>query len=868
MPSLKFNILVDNKAGKVAMEQFANETDAAFKRAAAAVSKVSLSALPEHEQAVVKVQRRYQALGTQIDQLAKSGRITSDMAAKWHNDVGTRMKGDLSALEKQGQESFGRLANYARMAAIAMAGMGLKRIFTEGLEAVEDYSIKVASLSAFITTFSQKTTDGDLAGGFKDALGYAQRLVPALEMIDSKTIASGKDLGVMAETMAMNGVLLDIDNQKQVKGFINIANALKLVTAGQNQDIQMRQEINALLQGQIRATDRLPKLLAAIDPELEAHLKLWKAQGTTVEHIGEMLQGFGASADLIEQTWAAVGSSLETVKDRVLRDGFKPAYVDLLAIANEIRSSLVDAEGQLTPLAKKIQGEMATAYDNVKVSITSIKAIYDTLPDWMVGPAGIGLVGGIMFGKKGALMLASGAVVADYAKDMARLAGLASGGQVGWGDIATAGHDDRKQLLADFEAKQKGERAAIEKALAAAVGRESQLRSTGGDLIDRMFGDPKELAKLNREIASYQAQLKALDLENKKVAAAATAPKLAPAPMDQEAKKKMGKELAAAQKKEAAEVSKAHKEALDDLSGQMDALAHVQDAYSSATLSSLSKEEQAVAKVAEEYRKKRYAVQDAARLGLPMSQDPAEIMAGLDTQQAAENLEILNKLEKEAYAYDSALEKVGETGKSVAEDMDGAFKNWASNMSKDFNEVLWGAEVTFDGILESFGKMITQMMIQESIVAPLKSAYDSGGGVTGMAGSVVEALFGSSGAGTPEAFSQVSAYDSMMTNPTFSYASGIDYVPSDRIAKIHEGERVVPASQNNGGGGVQVNVINNASGTQATATERTDSGGARIIDVLVEQIEGKMGARVAQGKGLAPVFEGRYALNSAYGMAR
>lgn len=247
-------------------------------------------------------------------------------------------------------------------------GLFREEVFA-GLKAVEDYNLKVASMTAFITTFSETAAQGDLAGGFREANEYAQALVSRVELLDAKTIASGQDLQVLVETMAMNGVILDINNKKQEEGFVNIATALKLVTAGQNQDIQMRQEINALLQGQIRATDRLPKLLQAIDPHLAKHLEQWKQEGTLIENVGALLKGFGASGDLVSATWAAIGSSMETIHNRVMRGGMLPMYEDLLAIAKQANEAFIDQNGNLTEMGRIVQGSIAVAWLDIKNTV-------------------------------------------------------------------------------------------------------------------------------------------------------------------------------------------------------------------------------------------------------------------------------------------------------------------------------------------------------------------------------------------------------------------------------------------------------------------------------------------------------------------
>lgn len=251
----------------------------------------------------------------------------------------------------------------------------LREEFIGGLKAVEDYNIRVASMAGFITQFSRKGAEGNLVEAFQEANTYAGQLVEKLEIIDAKTIATGKDLSIMAETFLKNGQLLDIYNEKQIEGFVNIANALKLVTQGQNQEIQMRQEINALMKGQLRPTDQLGKLLQKINPDIKEQLRLWADQGVVIERVGEMLFGMKAAGESIEATWEAVGTSLKTIHDRVLRDAFRPTYENLIELAIELRDKFVDVNGELTETGKTLQGDIKVFLEDASVIIGDIYAI-------------------------------------------------------------------------------------------------------------------------------------------------------------------------------------------------------------------------------------------------------------------------------------------------------------------------------------------------------------------------------------------------------------------------------------------------------------------------------------------------------------
>ncbi len=218
------------------------------------------------------------------------------------------------------------------------------------------------------------------------------------------------------------------------------------------------------------------------------------------------------------------------------------------------------------------------------------------------------------------------------------------------------------------------------------------------------------------------------------------------------------------------------------------------------------------------------------------------------------------------------LEELKNKGTDTAKDLEQAFSGWASNMAKDLNDVVWGADLSFSTIGESFAKMITQMIIQMQVVKPLmeslfptddKGKSISGGGLSGFittAGSWLGSFFhegGTVGSSAPtHSFSP-----SLFANaPRFH--SGL--APDEFPAILQTGEQVLSRRQvAQGGGNVQVIVNNNATGTQAQARERTDSGGNRVIEVFIEQIKGAIAGDISRGDGAIPS-----AMTRTYGLNR
>ncbi len=92
-------------------------------------------------------------------------------------------------------------------------------------------------------------------------------------------------------------------------------------------------------------------------------------------------------------------------------------------------------------------------------------------------------------------------------------------------------------------------------------------------------------------------------------------------------------------------------------------------------------------------------------------------------------------------------------------------------------------------------------------------------------------------------------------------------MPDEFPAILQKGETVLPKGVS-AGSPVTVNVYE-APGTQAKVQQRDDGNGGLTLDVIISQVEDKLSANVAMGRGsLAPVLQSTYGLNRTAGSYR
>ena len=182
-------------------------------------------------------------------------------------------------------------------------------------------------------------------------------------------------------------------------------------------------------------------------------------------------------------------------------------------------------------------------------------------------------------------------------------------------------------------------------------------------------------------------------------------------------------------------------------------------------------------------------------------------------------------------AYDNYMEKSRNVAKTTEDLFTNAYQSIEGAMA-DFLFNPW--EKGCKGMLQSFGTIV-QKMIAMAVAADLNRRLLGAVGTPtsgGWLSSLMQA-FGMGGTATTAAVASAMPGDALdnllaLTGNFASFAVGTDYVPRDMIAQIHQGEKIIPAAQNNGAGGQTIHITVNVNGNQSAPDVRRSAGqGAR-----------------------------------------
>jgi len=384
-------ILVMAGRGEAAVDRLSNSFQQLGIRSTASIQEERAAAVAAYQQIEAsgvatwqEIQTAHAAMVARVKALdleAQFGRGASGVKTLRQNldDVGT----SLNKLKP------GVVSLVASLAAF-YAGSKLWEGFRSGIKSVDDFDQAIVKTAALITTLQ---TGKDIASDYERAKVYAQGLNDELMRIDSRTTLNLTNLQDITEEMVKQGVVLDYTNKEQLSGFTNIANAVAVYSANGAKEAQLRQEIAALLRGEVNQNSQLASMLQrTVDGPLQKYVEQWKQSGTFVQEVGARLKGFGPAADDLAESWGAVKSSFETAMSLVLRAGFTDIVKEIAGWLGKINEYLKTHREEL---GGKIKEGWETAKSLISGAATVAKAVYDNFEPFAALFIGGALIGGV-----------------------------------------------------------------------------------------------------------------------------------------------------------------------------------------------------------------------------------------------------------------------------------------------------------------------------------------------------------------------------------------------------------------------------------------------------------------------------------------
>ena len=216
--------------------------------------------------------------------------------------------------------------------------------------------------------------------------------------------------------------------------------------------------------------------------------------------------------------------------------------------------------------------------------------------------------------------------------------------------------------------------------------------------------------------------------------------------------------------------------------------------------------------------------------------------------------EWIKKLVARTHEADGVFVKLRATVENAFKGMEDAIVTFVKTGKLDFRSLA-------DSIVTDLIRIQVQELMTQSIRPMLNAA-----------GSAAMSFFGFAQGGAPGGpGSTLGAWrNQIVDRPTFfAFAQGgvMGEAGPEAIMPLSRGPDGTLGVRVQGTGAVTVNIINNASGAQATQSTRSDGKGNQVIDVFIEQLKGAIAGDIARGNGAIPAALGRtYGLNPTPGM--
>ena len=287
--------------------------------------------------------------------------ISSDLQTRI--TISAQDKGASALLRRLGGEADASVREFSRLGDAVrgvVGGIGAGLAIKKVSDWIEEFKMTTLSVATMLTD-TMRGSGKDLNDVFDQNIRHAEAFFRVLQQQSAKSLSSMDDL-MQAYTMLANYGRSLSPTMRNAELLANVVDRIRLATKGQNQEIQVMQELRAMMSGQARPSDALARMLRQRDADFSKTLGTMVSGGASAEEILEYVNSLLSDVDMGKHLSRSLTKSLELLKGNVKLlaiDAFTPLHDEAARTVAGV-AELFDPSSAKSPLRRSLDAMSAT----------------------------------------------------------------------------------------------------------------------------------------------------------------------------------------------------------------------------------------------------------------------------------------------------------------------------------------------------------------------------------------------------------------------------------------------------------------------------------------------------------------------------
>jgi hypothetical protein len=259
----------------------------------------------------------------------------------------------------------------AKFALLAFAIQTVANIFNStfgaALRSIDDFQVAAIGTATAVTSIADVSEDA-LGDAFNQNLNAALVTFEELELVAARFFSTGQELQLAFNTFAQRGVVIR-EEEFDILG--KITDQVKLLTGGQNTQIQIQQEIRAILDGNVRTTTAFGKALQARGVDIQQLSREVRATGS-IAPFEQFLTGLDAAGPAIRRTLSSVTATFTSLARILNRRIFQDTFDTVVAQITDINNAIINNLDLIVAVGKKIKTDIGAGFKDVLTTVNEV----------------------------------------------------------------------------------------------------------------------------------------------------------------------------------------------------------------------------------------------------------------------------------------------------------------------------------------------------------------------------------------------------------------------------------------------------------------------------------------------------------------